>query len=177
MIMAATLPRKTRLAALKRLKAANVMTPNSTSIPRTKTVRKAAEFLNDAGIETAPVTDKTGRLVGVLSSSDVSVHCGQGPERRPGTANENYARHALNAGIYPQTQQGARLTVQQIMNPEVCCVESDAPIAQVIEQLVERRIRRLFVIDQDGALVGDISIFDMLRILGELLDAKRTSRQ
>ncbi len=162
-----------RLTALKRLTAADVMSPHPISIPRTKSVRKAAEILSVAGIETAPVTDKTGRLVGVLSIPDVRI---DGTQDR-GAGNENYARHAVNAGIYPQSQQNPRLTVQQIMNPDVTSVERDAPIAQVVEQFVDRKIRHLFVTDHDGALVGGINVFDVLKILGELLDPKSSTWQ
>ena len=67
--------------------------------------------------------------------------------------------------------------VQQVMNPKAISVRTDASMAKVIETFVKRKIRRLFVTDQDKVLVGDISIFELLRTLGEYVDPIRISRQ
>ena len=69
------------------------------------------------------------------------------------------------------------LLIAFVMNPDVISVRTDASIAKVIEKLVKRKIRRLFVTNQDKVLVGDISIFELLRTLGEYVDPIRTSRQ
>jgi predicted transcriptional regulator len=63
------------------------------------------------------------------------------------------------------------------MNAEVFSVQADASIAKVIEQFVKRETRRLFVTDQDGVLVGEITIFDLLRTVGEHVDPRRFARQ
>ena len=67
--------------------------------------------------------------------------------------------------------------VQQVMSREVISVRTDASIAKVIEKFVKRKIRHLFVTNQDKVLVGDISIFELLRTLGEYVDPIRISRQ
>ena len=56
------------------------------------------------------------------------------------------------------------------MSPEVSRVPSDVSLAKVIETFVKRKIRRLFVTDQDAVLVGEIDIFELLRTLGEYVD-------
>jgi predicted transcriptional regulator len=66
--------------------------------------------------------------------------------------------------------------VQQVVSPEVISVRTDVSIAKVIEKFVKRRICRLFVTNQDKVLVGDISIFELLRTLGEYVDQIRFSR-
>jgi predicted transcriptional regulator len=63
------------------------------------------------------------------------------------------------------------------MSPKVFSVRTDASIAKVIETFVKRKIRRLFVTDQDAVLVGEIDVFELLRTLGEYVDPTRISRQ
>src|SRR3954453_8006906 len=76
-------------------KAADLMTPNPMSIRQSATVSEAATFLAGRGISAAPVIDEAGRPVGVVSSTDILIHLGQGavyrvarqsPPRSPGTA-------------------------------------------------------------------------------------------
>src|SRR5258708_30867048 len=54
--------------------AADMMTPNPVSIREKATVSEAVAFLTDKGISAAPVIDKAGRAVGVVSRSDLLVH-------------------------------------------------------------------------------------------------------
>src|SRR5262245_45057673 len=54
--------------------AADLMTPNPVSIAADATVKEAAAFLADKGFSAAPVIDRAGRPVGVLSQSDLVVH-------------------------------------------------------------------------------------------------------
>src|SRR5215467_11315579 len=54
--------------------AADLMTPNPVSISANATVHEATTLLIDKGISAAPVIDRAGRPVGVLSRSDILVH-------------------------------------------------------------------------------------------------------
>ena len=58
--------------------AADLMTPNPMSIRHSATVSDAANFLAARGISAAPVIDEAGRPVGVVSSTDILIHKGQG---------------------------------------------------------------------------------------------------
>jgi CBS domain-containing protein len=52
------------------------------------------------------------------------------------------------------------------MTPVVFCVHPDDPAAEVVEKMLALNVRRLFVVDDAGVLVGVVSAFDMLRGLG-----------
>src|SRR5262245_12957539 len=54
--------------------AAALMTPDPLSIRADATVREAVAFLTDKGFSAAPVIDKAGRPVGVLSRADILVY-------------------------------------------------------------------------------------------------------
>lgn len=120
--------------------AAEMMTPNPFSIGQNATIREAAAFLTGRGISAAPVIDEAGRPVGVVSRSDLIV---------------SY-----------QTVQTGRVPVQTLMTPTVFCVHPDAPAWEVVGMMVDLGVRRLFVVDDSGVLVGVISALDVLRHLG-----------
>jgi CBS domain-containing protein len=51
------------------------------------------------------------------------------------------------------------------MTPVVFCVRPDASAREVVETMVDLGVRRLFVVDNSGVLVGVISALDVLRHL------------
>ncbi|HJT75814.1 MAG TPA: CBS domain-containing protein [Gemmataceae bacterium] len=125
---------------LRAVTAADLMTPNPVSISQTSSVREAAAFMTGRGISAAPVIDAAGRPVGVVSRSDI-------------------------LGRYPAA--GAdRTPVHGIVTPAVFCVRPETPAAEVIETMVGLGVRRVFVVDRSGVLVGVVSAFDVLRKLG-----------
>jgi CBS domain-containing protein len=52
-----------------------------------------------------------------------------------------------------------------MMTPTVFTVRLEAPAAQVVEDMLALRVHRLFVVDDDGVLVGVITATDVLRHL------------
>jgi len=54
--------------------AKDLMWPNPVSIDESATIREGVAFLVDKGFSAAPVIDRAGRPVGVLSRADVLVH-------------------------------------------------------------------------------------------------------
>lgn len=147
------------------------------SIRGTTTIRRAMDILNQTGLDTVPVTNKAGQLLGVVSCADIAgLFAIQGRIRNG--KNDCDMANLTNAGIYATIgRRHAGVRVQQVMNPEVVSVRPDASIAKVIESFVKRRIRRLFVTDQDAVLVGDIDVFELLRTVGEYVDPTRITRQ
>ncbi len=119
--------------------AAEMMTPHPVSIRQDATVTEAAAFLTSRGISAAPVIDEAGRPVGVVCRSDILFQC--------------------------HTASGARTPAYALMTPAVFCVRPDASAREVVETMVDLGVRRLFVVDDSGVLVGVISALDVLRHL------------
>jgi CBS domain-containing protein len=53
------------------------------------------------------------------------------------------------------------------MTPTVFCVHADTPAEKLVENMLALNVRRLFVVDDAGVLVGVVSAFDVLRGLGQ----------
>jgi CBS domain-containing protein len=129
----------TTALTLRARTAADLMTPNPVSISRLSSVREATAFLTGRGISAAPVIDDAGRPIGVVSRSDILIH--------------------------HQTPAVDRTPVHSVMTPAVFCVRPDTPAAEVIETMVGMGVRRVFVVDDAGVLIGVVSAFDVLRKL------------
>jgi CBS domain-containing protein len=145
--------------------AEQLMTPNPVSISASASVQEAIALLTDRGFSAAPVIDEAGRPVGVLSRSDILIH------------QREQTRHA---SLFDQTEwdvpprrsrEGFSVEVvdstlvRDIMTPILFTVALDASCKQVVDQMLSLKVHHLFVVDEDGALVGVISSLDVLRHL------------
>ena len=144
-------------------RAADVMTSNPVSIRQDRSVAEAAAFFALRGIGAAPVIDEAGRPVGVVSRTDVLHHYGLSRQRRDAWR-EVEDQPALQRE--PRTSAvGGSLAVHDLMTPVVYSVRPNTSAVTVVERMLSLRIRRLFVVDHHGVLVGVITAWDVLRQL------------
>jgi CBS-domain-containing membrane protein len=160
-----------RRLTLRAETAADLMTPNPVSIRASATIPEAVALFTDKGIGAAPVIDdQTGRAVGIVSQTDILVHDRE-MRHFPEPVAAFYNREDLSArpGVPPQVgscgERNDPTLVRDIMTPIVFSVALDSPAAEAVEQLVALKIHRLFVVDEEGVLIGVISAVDVLKRL------------
>lgn len=102
-------------------------------------VLHAIHLLIDKGISGAPVVDKLGNIIGILSEKDC-------------------LKVALEASYHGQ--YGGK--VADYMSPKVITVDADASIVEVAKMFLESPYKRYPVVD-DNRLVGQISRRDVLK--------------
>lgn len=127
--------------------AADLMTPNPVSLRADATAAEAIALLTDRGFSAAPVIDEAGHPIGVLSHTDLLTH-----ER------ERVASPVAAPGPDPTR-------AHDLMTPAVFSVSPEAPVAQVVEEMLAHQVHRLFVVDETGVLVGVVAVLDVLRHL------------
>lgn len=75
-------------------------------------------------------------------------------------------------GVVPKT------AVVRVMNSPVQTVELRANVFEITQQLRESRVRRLPIVDEDGVLVGIVTVDDLLGLLstelGNLIEGMAT---
>jgi CBS domain-containing protein len=107
------------------------------------------------GIGAAPVHDDDDRLVGVFSTIDL-------------------LEAELVRGL-DEAELEVR-PVSEVMTPAVVAVGSNEPVDQIIELMAEHGYRRVFVVDDDGRLLGVVATMDILRLIADgrlrLLDSE-----
>jgi CBS domain-containing protein len=145
--------------------AADLMTANPSTLDANACVREAIMFLTDNGFSAAPVVDEDGKFVGVLSRSDIIIY---------DRGKVDYLPHVPDLGrqqnepIFREGFQEENVdptTIRDIMTPVVFTVAPTTPAGLVIEQMVERDVHRLFVVNYAGILTGVITTFDILKRL------------
>jgi len=148
---------KNRPTALRLLAetAADLMVSNPVSLRAGANVREALALLTDRSFSAAPVIDEGGRPVGVLSRSDLLIHDREFPHHAEA--------HRMPDGF--QEEDVDPSTVRDLMTPAIFSVALDTPAAQVVSDMVSLGVHRLFVLDDDGTMVGVITSMDVLRHL------------
>jgi CBS domain-containing protein len=112
------------------------------SIDAEEPVLGAIQIMADRHVGALPVL-RGGTLVGLVSERD-------------------YARKVILLG-----RSSAETPVWQIMSSPVITVGTEERVRRCMEVMTERRIRHLPVLDHDGAMVGMISIGDLVRAVIE----------
>lgn len=109
-------------------------------------VMEAISQLLEKGISGAPVVDKLGEIVGILSEKDC-------------------LRVALQAG-YNQAPGGR---VSEFMSPKVVTVDADTSLLDVAKMFLESPFKRYPVVDDGNRLVGQVSRADILKAIDAIM--------
>lgn len=159
-----------KAAAAKRLTlaadtASDLMRPNPVSLRAEATVQEAVALLTDKGFSAAPVIDEAGQPVGVVSRADIIVHDRERQEHLvPVPEGEGLPRASPRRESF-QVVNVDSTSVRDIMTPIVFSVRPDTPAWRVVEEMLALNVRRLFVVDDAGVLIGVVSAMDVLRCL------------
>ncbi|MFO1078050.1 MAG: CBS domain-containing protein [Planctomycetota bacterium] len=144
-------------------------------------IRDAAEQLEEIHASGAPVVDGGGRLLGVLSLSDIArsehvddagvVTRGSGDAGRAAEADaEGFDEELFPTEDYREEALG-RARIADWMSPELTSVGPDDTLADACRVMLAKDIHRVFVIEK-GRLCGVVSTKDVVRLL-----AARSARE
>ena len=140
------------------------MNPDVVCVDPEMTVQEVKSLLAARGAGGAPVVDETGRVLGVVSLSDLLRHSSQ----RVSVADSGQFFTSMDEYRELETIPTDRsdTPVEKVMNPQVFSVTRDPGVAVAANIMRERRIHRLLVTDK-GSLVGIVTAFDLLRVVEE----------
>jgi len=135
----------------------DVMTTDVAAARPDMTLKDAAAVLLERGVSGMPVLDDGGEVVGVISEGDILAKALPEPERG-GSA---LARLLRRADPDDQRRLEARVVGDAMTAPAIT-IEAHWPVAEAAEQMHERKVNRLPVVEQ-GRLVGLVSRADLVR--------------
>jgi acetoin utilization protein AcuB len=135
------------------MNAADIMTPSPRSLPPSAPLSQAIDLLKDEQVRHLPVTDD-GVVVGILSDRDV--------------------RELSLGAVLADDAEAREARLAQPLGPlmmtDVETVTPETEIRLVIDLFLEKRLSAVPVVDPDrGALVGVISVLDVLRAVRDLV--------
>jgi len=159
---------------LHKIHARSLMSSHVLQLSPDLPVPRALELFEDHKISGAPVVDANGRVLGVLSASDVTQaeRLGRSAARAQTPAlvmrdgddesDDELAEEDL-LSIEEYGPASAEIpTVRDWMNPEVISVRPECTLPHLCRVLVENRIHRVLVMDA-GKLEGIVTSSDVVR--------------
>ncbi|HVN30974.1 MAG TPA: DUF190 domain-containing protein [Thermoanaerobaculaceae bacterium] len=141
----------------KALSAGDVMSRPVFSVTKDTPVRSLVEALLGKTHRTVPVVDE-GVPVGIVTNGDLVRRGGLGVRLDLLRALDKPEIHA----ILERLAQGNKVA-SDVMTPGPVTVRVTTPLPSVAEIMAHRRLKRLPVVDDHGALVGMVSRVDLLR--------------
>ncbi|MGD2136184.1 MAG: CBS domain-containing protein [Gemmatimonadales bacterium] len=126
------------------MRVAELMVTDLTVVNEDITMAEAVLQLADARVHGAPVVDRRGRIVGVLSSSDILQATAEGTGSAEGEE------------VFSQT------LVRDIMTTPPRTVRADDDVRTAAQRMLDLDVHRLFVED-GGELIGVIAQSDIVR--------------
>ncbi|HET6381380.1 MAG TPA: CBS domain-containing protein [candidate division Zixibacteria bacterium] len=127
------------------LRVADLMTPDPITIPADATVEEAEELMRRRRITGLPVVDHEGRLVGVISQSDLLY----------------LATPAMQVFV---RRRESPMRVGQLMSSPPVTIEAAATLLFAARRMHEERLHRLVAVDEDGRPIGVLSSMDFVAL-------------
>jgi predicted transcriptional regulator len=147
------------------LRAADIMTRRMITVDSNASIREVAVVLVDNEISGAPVRDELGRITGLISLRDIARYERERPPGAQAALQESDAdiesAHGVPWGYHVEPADLGR--VREFMTPIVIALPEEAPLADVVRAMLERRVHRILVRNDEGDIVGIISAIDVLR--------------
>jgi len=151
------------------LTAADVMNTQVLAVRPEMSVHELAAFLSENQITGAPVLDRHGRLVGVVSETDIGEsESERGEMVRDRSDPEFDVRGWEDKADAEDMRQlhveGGDLTVSDIMTPAAYTIPHDTPVPRIAQTMIAGRIHRLLV-TRESRVVGIVTSLDLLKLL------------
>ena len=158
---------------MRDLTAKDVMIQEVLEVRAEWSLQRLVEFLVENSISGAPVTTENGKLVGVVSLTDIIRHDTLLEKGSQSYGTHEYYLHTLESQFASQEIDSLHfgneplMTVRDIMTPTIFRVDENATVQQVADTMIRGRIHRVFV-TQEEKVVGIISAADMLRVIRDM---------
>jgi len=132
------------------------MTVNPITVTEDASIDAALQIMREKRVRRLPVTDKHGRLVGIVSEKDL-LYASPSP--------------ATSLSVYEIPYLLSKIKVHDVMTKEPITVTTDTPLEEAARILADNKIGGLPVME-DGKLVGIITETDIFKTFLELLGAR-----
>jgi CBS domain-containing protein len=144
---------------------ADVMSPDPIVVGPQTPIKEAIKILAEQRISGLPVVDESGKLVGVISETDLLwQETGVEPPVYIMFLDsviylENPARHDQ------ELHKALGQTVGEVMSTDAVTVKPDQPLRKAAKLMQEKSIRRLAVTDDAGKVIGILTPGDIVRAM------------
>jgi len=132
------------------------MTHNPITITPDVPIAEALEWMRRENVRRFPVVDKTDRLVGIITRSDL-LHAAPSS--------------VTSLDVWEVTYLLSQVTVKEVMTKDVITVTEECPLEEAARIMSDNKIGGLPVM-RDGLVVGIITESDIFRVFLEVFGAR-----
>ena len=111
------------------------------SIPETKSVLDAAKYLREKQVRSVGVVDSAGKLIGVVSQSDISDK------------------------IAAENKCPAWSNITEIMTRELVTVTPEVTFEESLRLMEQHGVYHLLILGEGGKYLGMMSVSDLLKVM------------
>ncbi len=145
-------------------KAKDIMTHAPLTVGPDEEVAQAARIMLDKRVNGLPVVNDEGRLVGIITQSDLVTQQKRMPLPSIFTLLDGFISLGSTDKLEREMQKIAALTVAQAMTPDPVTVGPDTPLEELATLMVEHKFHTLPVVE-GTRLTGVVGKEDILRTL------------
>jgi len=156
----------------QRLEATDFMQRDLVTVAPTDTLRDALSLMTENHVTGLPVMDGMSRCIGLITSSDILNY------------EQEHADDSAQSGtaqfFNPETQQWESVSlsafgleefgevrVSEVMTRDLIWVGRKTSLKDVARRMIDGRVHRVLVMDEDFRLYGIISAYDVVRVVAE----------
>lgn len=140
---------------MRRLTARTIMTPDVITATVSTPVKELLRLMDDYDVSAVPILDDAGDLVGIVSEGDFLVKQGHADDRDPPGLLATPRRRRLAAKV-------AAGDASDLMTSPVVTIDPLAPLIRIARTMAKNSVKRLPVVNSDGALIGVVSRSDVI---------------
>ncbi|OGW81474.1 MAG: hypothetical protein A3J12_06835 [Omnitrophica bacterium RIFCSPLOWO2_02_FULL_44_11] len=158
---------------LAQILAKDVMKTGVITVPSNTNVLDLIKLFQTQLISGAPVVDPGGKIVGVVSATDIIRSNMLKKEEEESVSpyfkiedieDNNTSFKAVEAS---QFKNAETQTVEEIMTPWTLSVNENTPVIQVAQMMVKHRVHRVLVVGAKEQVLGIITAMDMTELVAK----------
>lgn len=146
------------------MRAHQIMTKPVITVTPDATILEAADIMLRQHISGLPVVDEAGKLVGIVSEGDFIRRGEIGTERRRGAVLRFILGPGKSASDFVH-EHGCKIS--EVMTPSPVTVTEDTPLADIVDLMEKRNVKRLPVVRNDK-IVGIVTRANLLQAVASM---------
>ena len=144
---------------------AEIMTTDPVTVSPKTSLEEAIQILADRDISGLPVVNDRGKLVGVISETDLTWQA-TGVDAPPYIMFLDSVIYLQNPAKHNQeVHKALGQTVEEAMSGRLTTVKGSQLVREAAQIMHEKKLRRLPVVDDDSKLIGMITQGDVIRMM------------
>lgn len=145
------------------MKVRELMRSPAVTVPRSASIGQVARSMVEQGLSGVPVTDDDGKLVGIVTESDLVV-------KHAHVHGPTYL--GILGGVIPfetrhqdeEMRRALGVTATDVMTTRAASIDPDADVDDAATIMVDEDVRTVVVVEA-GRVVGTVSESDIVRLL------------